>query len=278
MEDVATPSKLYNQQATKRQLTVDLIGGTQSMRDAGERWLPREEKEPDRAYKARLGRSILLNTLRDTIDKISSRPFAQPIQTDQDNINVDLMGSKLTQFANSVLKSAITYGRSHVLVDMPRNQGATLATEGEAFFKLLETPDIIKWEDNVINGERLLTSVTILETPDRVRTITATDFAVYERQENAKAWTLTDSGTHTYGAVPIVTLQLSDGWMSATPMFEDLAWLNLAHWQSYSDHRNILRVARVPLLMRVGFTASELKTPVVLGPTNVLSSVNPDAK
>ena len=38
------------------------------------------------------------------------------------------------------------------------------------------------------------------------------------------------------------------GPLTARPPLSDLAWLNLAHWQSSSDQRHILHLARVPLL------------------------------
>ena len=59
------------------------------------------------------------------------------------------------------------------------------------------------------------------------------------------------------GRVPLVTLHAGrTGPMTATPPLLDLAWLNLAHWQSSADQRHILHVARVPILfgrdLRVG--------------------------
>ena len=38
----------------------------------------------------------------------------------------------------------------------------------------------------------------------------------------------------------------------------DLAWLNLAHWQSASDQRHILHVARVPFLFGRGLSEGEI--------------------
>jgi len=45
--------------------------------------------------------------------------------------------------------------------------------------------------------------------------------------------------------------------MTAEPALLDLANLNIAHWQSDSDQRNILHVARVPILFAAGLGDSE---------------------
>lgn len=55
------------------------------------------------------------------------------------------------------------------------------------------------------------------------------------------------------GEVPLTTVYAErTGFMQSRPPFIDLAWLNLAHWQSYSDYRNILHVAMVPFLVARG--------------------------
>ncbi|MEL6310895.1 MAG: DUF4055 domain-containing protein, partial [Pseudomonadota bacterium] len=50
---------------------------------------------------------------------------------------------------------------------------------------------------------------------------------------------------------------------------------NVAHWQSQSDQRNILHVARVPVLFGAGFDEQE---EVVIGANRAILAENPDAK
>jgi len=57
-----------------------------------------------------------------------------------------------------------------------------------------------------------------------------------------------------------------------------LAWLNLAHWQSMSDQRNILRFARVGLLFAAGFSDEELEEGLTIGPNQLIRSTNESAK
>lgn len=57
----------------------------------------------------------------------------------------------------------------------------------------------------------------------------------------------------------------------AYPVLEDLAWLNLCHYQSSSDQRNILHVARVPFLLATGFTEDDMDNVTLAANRMVLS-------
>lgn len=85
-------------------------------------------------------------------------------------------------------------------------------------------------------------------------------------------------GFHTFPGIPLRSLYFNrTGFMQAEPVLEDLAWLNLAHWQSYSDQRNILRFARVGILFMSGVTNKEYNQDLVVGPTQLWRSTNPEA-
>jgi hypothetical protein len=73
-------------------------------------------------------------------------------------------------------------------------------------------------------------------------------------QEGEEEWTLIESGANTLGEIALSTLYTNQsGYMIGRPWLEDIAWLNVAHWQSDSDQRNLLHVARVPILFAKGF-------------------------
>jgi hypothetical protein len=58
---------------------------------------------------------------------------------------------------------------------------------------------------------------------------------------------------------------------------EPLAWMNIAHWQSSSDQRNILRFARIGLLFGKGFSNEEIERGIVIGPNSFVGSTNESA-
>ena len=63
-----------------------------------------------------------------------------------------------------------------------------------------------------------------------------------------------EQGMNTLGVIPLNTLYTNQiGFMMGQPWLEDIAQLQVAHWQSDSDQRNLLHVARVPILFAKGF-------------------------
>ena len=65
------------------------------------------------------------------------------------------------------------------------------------------------------------------------------------------------------------------GFMTGEPPLSELADLNVAHWQSQSDQRNILHVARVPILYGAGFEEADT---IEIGASSMVRTTNPNAK
>lgn len=78
-------------------------------------------------------------------------------------------------------------------------------------------------------------------------------------------------------AIPLTTIYAERvEFMVSRPALLDLAWLNLAHWQSYSDYRNILHIAQVPFLFAAGMNSQE--TELVIGTSSAVRADDPNAK
>lgn len=72
-------------------------------------------------------------------------------------------------------------------------------------------------------------------------------------------YVLTDQGTHKFGEVPLLTLYFKrTGYMTGRPVFENVAQLNLAHFQSDSRQRSYLDFARIGAVALLGFTEEEV--------------------
>jgi hypothetical protein len=81
----------------------------------------------------------------------------------------------------------------------------------------------------------------------------------------------------TLGEIPLVTAYAEKtGFLTSKCPLEDLAWLNLRHWQSSSDQNNILHVARVPIFFGRGFEEGELNS-VTFGAHRGISTTNGNA-
>ena len=300
-DNVATESVEYKKMAKKWDMLHKLLGGTQAMRDAGRDFLPKTGKAEDsELYRQRLDGSFLYGAFADTIERLSSKPFAQAINI-PDNIpdslkvienDVDRTGKNITQLGREEFIHALVYGKAHTLVDFPiNNTDQTMADEMELGVRPLiipvAAPNLIFW---TADNNQQLTQIRIRETAivsvgtygnkvvERIRVITPHFWELHEKRSNGKGaeeWTLILDGENTLGKIPLETAYIKrTGFLTADPPLEDLAWLNIAHWQSSSDQKNILHRARVPLLAFFGFTQEEIDKGVVLGPSQSIFAKN----
>ena len=302
---VGEPSLAYNDMATKWSMLHALLGGTFAMREAGSTWLPQEPKEKTEAFAVRLARSFLYNGFGRAIERIVSKPFSKPITISgvlPERLNglkqdADRSGTSLTHLAREVFEAGITYGLSHLLVDYPQAaEQATLEDEQRndlrPAFIHITPPDMIGWRaERTGSGRRRLTEIRFCETRvevdeatgketqvEYIRLYTTTGWELWRYDVAAKDFIKEEEGVHTFGGVPLVTYYAKrTGFMTGTPPLEDLAHLNIAHWQSSSDQRNILRFVRAGILLATGFKSSELEE-VIISPQQVIRSVNADAE
>lgn len=192
--------------------------------------------------------------------------------------DMDLEGRGLTEFAKDVFRDALHRGMTHILVDFPAIEGEiSLADERRLgvrpYLSHISGADLIGWRLRKSTSGRVeLAQIRISETfqeadgdfgereVQRIRVFNAPailkdgtlepqgTWAIYEKRkdgENAEKWMLASEGVHTFPGIPLVTIYTGrTGFMQAKPPLEDLGWLNIAHWQSSSDQRNILRYAR----------------------------------
>ncbi|WP_165447325.1 DUF4055 domain-containing protein [Rhizobium ruizarguesonis] len=283
---VAKPTDLYLAAEEKRALPRALMGGTEAMRKAGKAFLPQEAAESEPAYNDRLNRTFLFNGYRKTVRDMSGKVFTKPVQMGEDvpaNLkaaaeNIDLTGQGLNNFAYSVFEAGMNDGIAYILVEMPPAQeGATRKDDIDSgrrpYLVLIESCALIGFKSRVIAGHHVLTQVRILETVaeddpkdefgqvefQQVRVFDRKDdgvtFRVYRLQkiEGKEEWVLTEEGVTSLKDITLVPFYANrTSFMMGEPPLEDLAYLNLAHWQSSSDQRNILHVARVPILLAKG--------------------------
>lgn len=314
--EVETPSTAYKfmEEEYSWHLICCLLAGTRAMREAGPLYLPQESKEDDEAYRCRLYRSFLYNGFEDTVTKLGGKPFSKPVTIKgEDSLDarlddllddVDRTKRDITTFAQELFTAGVAWGLTHVVVDYPKlPAGATLADEKQAGARpiLIHVPpqNLIGWRSETLpNGEERLTMIRFKECKveddgmygdrevHRIRVFTQTTWEVWEQQMvktktgPREQYVKVEEGTHTLGEVPLLTFYAGKrtGFMMAVPPLLSLAWLNLEHWQSSSDQRNILRFARVGLLFAAGFSEEEVEKGIVIGPSKLIATSNPNGK
>jgi len=304
----STPSSAWREMSPKWSRVETLLGGTDSMRAAGKKYLPQHENEKDENYRERLDRAVLYNMTQDVLESLVGRPFSEPMKVSDDcppvmrNIldDVDLQGNAVGVFCRKWFKEGLAKGLAHVLVDyptlpaLPEGETRTAATdqkdERRPYWVFIKPENLIAANSVVRDGREILTHARILEeekiphdtwgerTVKKVRVFDCdpdqdvVTFRVFTLREDEKEWEETTPATQIdRPRIPLVTFYADrTGLMTAKPPMEDLANLNVAHWQSDSDQRNVMTVARFPMLAVSGVDDSGGK--VVIGPKRVLST------
>lgn len=265
--------------ATGWPIAEALLGGTATMRGAGQVFLPKWPNEEDASYKARLATATLYPAFGRTLSVMSGKPFSKQLTLGEDVPaaiqewcqDVDLQGNSLHTFAASMMDEVLGFGIAGVLVDYPVVQDAkTLADErainARPYMVMVKHAQILGWMAQRKNGVWVLTQLRIAETkevPDgdfgvkhepRVRVLTPGAWAVYmPAKKEGDDWVLEAEGKTTLDAIPFVPFYGRKlGYMVGVSPLLDLAYLNVKHWQSQSDQDTILHVARVPILALIG--------------------------
>lgn len=135
-------------------------------------YLPKEPKEPDPAYKQRLGRASYVPFFRDAITSFSgvlSRfELKNPPSTfEQAMDDIDRRGNDLTSFLQRADQLALRDGGCLLTVDMPAGEVATngqLLAEGRRpYLALMERRDVLNWRVHHEGGKEVLDWVVLRE-------------------------------------------------------------------------------------------------------------------
>lgn len=310
--EVCTPSEDYMEMCPKWDIIDTVLGGTASMRCAGERYLPKHQYEGEDAYKERLSRATLKNYTLRTLDNLTSKAFRDPPLLGEDvpepirklMEDVDMEGNALHVFARAWFRLAVQRAFAFCLVDFSRTAaqpGVVRTLEDDRregvrpFWRIIDAADMI-----FLRAEKVADKVRIVEArfkeeeeaPDgwgvrcieRIRVLRPGSFELYEKRivrKGAKPkWVIVDSGPMGLDYVPIVPFYTAKECLAeGKPPLEDLAYLNVEHFQSSADQRAILTVARFPILAVSGASNADPNgNPVVIGPKKWLSVADPQGR
>jgi hypothetical protein len=287
------------------------------MRECREEFLPRHDKEDLRKYTRRLSRAVLKPAYRDAIELAVSRPFSRPVAYDGDLppeledfwARVDRQGLDMTTLTRRWFTYGLRHGMCHVLADAPAGKAANLKEERELGIRpravLIKAPELTgwRWRIDPVRG-LVLTQIRFEESvskPDdgeygesevtRFRVITndpsppeGSDpekngvWQVFEKEAGGKLQ-LVDEGPFEHpDGIPLVTFYaMQQGPLLAEPPFQHLAFLNIAHYQSTSEQRDLLAFARVGVWFAKGWSREELDRGLTIGAHRFVGSENPNA-
>lgn len=255
-----------------------LLGGTSAMREASETYLPKfpseanDKEHGDRDYRNRLKQAVLVPYFEDTIKSMTGRLFYKQFSMDLHETileykdDFDMSGGSISGVFESVFYEALAYSRSYIVVDYSlKEQVKSKAEEIQAgarpyAFKVeadqvLDVREnkgkivLFKYRHKVINEDKtndfevVYQDEIVLMTPGLTRTWRKSDKEEWIAHED---YSVTIAGK-TLDYVTAFELKLS-----RKPPLENLAELNIEHWQSKSSQRNIVDISRTPILVFTG--------------------------
>ena len=226
--------------------------------------------------------------------------------------DVDLEGRNLTRFCRPVFSKALGEGVVHVLVDYPTleiqesKSGAKQFYDEETetwlpltqdkqkekgfrpYWIVIPGENLIGWRGKIVNGKYIMTQLRIREQTEeedgewgtktvlRVRVLEPGKYTIYIKsdEEGKNDWIEERSGLTTLDFIPFVSFIPGEEMTKLTAMspLDDLAWLNLMHWQSSSDQRNILHFARLVIYFgkMLDEAGSEDTGQLIIGPNRMI--------
>jgi hypothetical protein len=129
----------------------------------------------------------------------------------------------------------------------------------EADLIVLPNGETREWFTHVRIRENVVKRVGFAqEVIERIRVLEPGLFQVWEKVKSKKKkeeWKIIEQGPTGLSFVPLLAYYSQrNGFLDSKPPLEDLAFMNVRHWQSMSDQINILTVVRFPMLAVAGAT------------------------
>jgi len=302
---VSTAAKAQERDA---QLMRDLIAGPAMVRAKGSVYLPMAPGEDPSSYRSRLDRSVFFNVTGRTLDGLVGQIFRRDPKLGSDVPelivqhweNIDLAGTNGDVFVRSLAQDAEAVGHAAVLVEYPKTGGVqTYAEDGKTvrpYWIPIRKEDILSWRSDVVNGKQVLSQVVLREIT-RVADGEFGDkeqvqYRVFRRSPEGHVTVqvlgvspdkivsvVSDGNYPTQDEIPIAECPSSGsyGLFESVPPLLHIAYLNVAHYQQWSDYATSIHKTCVPILARYGFEDEE-GVPIVVGPNTVHTTNNPQAK
>lgn len=277
-EDPSIPDPIFWQQSVWWEPIRACLEGLDYLKANSARYLPKEPREQDEAYKGRVARSVFSPYLSRVIRTATGLILRKSIileggdeaYWEEFRGNCDRQGTDLDEFVRNQLFASIAWGHSSWLVDFPDgNNIRTLKDQYEAelkpYFVNLDPTAIIGWRQDARRNAGKLEQVRIREMHSqskgrfgseyqlRIRVLEPGRWEVYE-QTDANKWIKVEEGKTSLKSIPLVTTYSNKlGVLCSKPPLAEVAHLNLAHYARHADLIHALHIAAQPVLVLKGY-------------------------
>jgi hypothetical protein len=284
---------LYVKRKSQWKLIRDCVEGTDAIKAAGEKYLPRNAGWCDQQYEAYKKRARWNNYTAQNLSGLHGLIFRRNpiITTKGDEIsnsgileNIDKKGTNLYQFASDTIYDAMQTCFGGYLVDQPPAPENISKAEAErlgirSYIRYYPAESITNWGYDIVNGVEKLVYVILKEETDnsvendfehkisiKYRLLDLRDGFykqfLYSEETDEKTkktvWNCEEIPVLVNGKsldyIPFITLP---GSTPEKPMFYDLAQCNIGHYQKSADYENGVHLTTIPTGYVTGHTLAE---------------------
>jgi hypothetical protein len=309
----STLSKSAARQAPAVKLLRDLWAGMEAIRQGGRTYLPIAFGEDAEDYRNRLARSVYFNAFRRTVEALVGLIFRKdpvlgddvPAQILEHWEDIDLEGTHGDVFCRTIEEDAMAVGHAAILVDYPRATGMETRAQEQAlglrpYWVPIKKENILSWRVDRQGGQRILRQVVLREaTTEPVGEYLEKDVVRYRvlvNDDTGPRWELLsindnnvvmleDAGYfRNQHAIPLSEVKTSGSasLFDSNPPLLDLGYLNIAHYQQWSDYAFAIHKTNVPFLFLAGVPEARDENgellPIETGPNSYIGTSDPQAK
>lgn len=258
------------------------VGGTKTIRQNAESVIPREPREDDDAYGRRIFHAVMPPFLQRLASQAAGTILRRGIHLEGGDEeywrewakDVTGDGTPLNEFARRVLVDALLYGHTSVLVespkDLPNNLAELRSGDYRPYLCPIEAQQICGWRTEGNRAQADLTQLRYSEVvsepegrfgEDVIEQVRVLEPGKYEiwRAENATSgrnagWYLHESGSYDLDQIPVVTVYSNRlGTLLSRPPLLEVANLNIAYCQRFTDYHHSIHVGSQPIFVLKGF-------------------------
>jgi hypothetical protein len=307
---VSTTHPIYDKFRPQWDRIQNVMDGEDSVRAGGETYLPKVNTAQETAdYNAYNARACFFNGTKRTAEAMAGFIFRKPptIKTSQGKEfteNVDMRGSTLAGYCRKVATAASSKGRSGTLIDWN-------AADNRPYLSFFAAEDIINWRVSNMGGRLALTLLVLHEWVtaagvdefDPVAKEQWTVFRLKPEGVTVEKWqaetpkkevpgttrpnpdpgavivspeTALEKNGRPLEAIPFVFHNSDEpGACVSVPPLNDIASVNIHHWQASAEIANARHACATPTPYAVGFGNNETK--LYLGTTHAWTTDTPGA-
>lgn len=286
MSKVSDTNKAYTPAQAKRDVFA-AVQSTDTIRAAGEKFLPKYPAEDTNEYNARKGAATIDGITASGVDVLTGAVFFDEIDTSkvEGSIvplleNIDNKGNSFNVFARDAFKASFD-GFSVIVIDLPKASGVVRSLEDERrlgmrpYWRLYKAKDVINWRYGIdpiskqIRLEMIVLKEVSVERDGRFGEKDVTKYRVYEVTNAGVIWELwlesgsneptqIDNGTISTKEIPVAFI----GEVTDDPKLLVESRLEIKAYQKESSF-DVIEYLQIPVLWTKGYPKDD--PPLAMG-------------